>query len=315
MILAEGDKFMETVTIMSRQDQLPLKASVLVPEGEIKGIIQLVHGMAEHRFRYESFMKELAANGFVAIMHDHRGHGESVLNKKDWGYFYENGAESIVEDTYQVTCYIKERFEDQPLILFGHSMGSLVVRAYAKRYDNEIDGLIVCGSPSENKAAGMGKALAGLIGVFCGQRHRSKLLQHIAFGSYNKGLADTVSENSWLTTRKDVVAKYDNDPACGYIFTINGFKNLFTLMQNVYDTNGWLMQNRELPILFLSGEDDPCAAGKQNFDHAVQLMKDCGYVHVDSTMYPNKRHEILNEQDCKAVYQDIIDWIYHILQL
>lgn len=305
---------LETITIISKQDQLPLKATLFVPDGEIKGIVQLVHGMAEHRFRYETFMNELAKHGFVSIMHDHRGHGESVLDTKDWGYLYEDGAENLIEDTYQVSCYIKERFMNVPLILFGHSMGSLVVRAYTKRYDGDIQALIVCGSPSENKAAGLGKVLAGVIGAVCGQHHRSQLLQKIAFGKHNQGFKQVHSVNSWLCSEKSVVDAYDSDPACGYIFTINGFKNLFILMQSVYDKDGWKLLHKSLPILFIAGEDDPCIAGKKNFMKAVLFMKQLGYEHIDHKLYPQLRHEILNETDYENVYQDILAWIDHLFK-
>lgn len=125
-----------------------------------KGIVQIVHGMCEHKERYIPFMEFLAANGFFSIIHDHRGHGESVRSSEDLGYFYEGGWEAMVDDIKAVTERVRKEHPDLPLILLGHSMGSMAVRSFAKRYDNMTSGLIVCGSPSRNHGAGIGKLVA-----------------------------------------------------------------------------------------------------------------------------------------------------------
>ena len=224
----------EETTLLSACDGLPLSLIWGYPQTDIKGVVQLVHGMAEHKERYLGFMEYLTQHGYICVLHDHRGHGKSVRDKEDLGYLYDHEATYIVEDVHQINMLLHKSYPDLPVYLFGHSMGSLVVRAYCKQYDTTIDGLIVCGSPSENKAASFGKALASLMEKSKTDHYRSPLLQKLAFGKHNQNFPDEASENAWLCSDVEVVKAYDEDPFCGYVFTLNGFANLFALMQKVY---------------------------------------------------------------------------------
>ncbi len=155
-----------------------------------------------------------------------------------------------MEDLHQITMLAKERFPGKPVILFGHSMGSLVVRKYIKKYDHEIDKLIVCGSPSANPLVGAALAMVRAEKAIKGDRHRSMTIQKLAFGSYTKNLSGSLSGNAWLSVDTDNVKNYDKDKMCGFVFTLNGFRNLFLLMKQVYDPKGWAVRNPDIPIFF-----------------------------------------------------------------
>ena len=147
----------EMFTIPSAVDGLPLSVFVVSPEdGQPKGLVQFAHGMAEHKERYLPFMQFLADHGYACLINDHRGHGASVKSPDDLGYFYAGGAAALVADLHQLTLWFRQRYPGPKLILFGHSMGSLAVRVYRQKYDGDIDGLVVCGSPGANPAAGAG---------------------------------------------------------------------------------------------------------------------------------------------------------------
>ena len=296
-------------TIQSEKDGLVLDAAMFVPEGTIKGIFQISHGMAEHKERYFAYMEFLASQGYVAVIHDHRGHGKSVKTGEDLGYFYDNRAEYIVEDVHQITQYMKNLYPDQQYILFGHSMGSMVVRKYIKKYDAEIDQLIVCGSPSQNTMAGMGIALARFLEIFKGARHRSSLIQTLGLGSYSKNLGKGESQNAWICSNADVVQQYDESALCGFMFTLNGFQNLFRLMKEIYDKKGWNLQNPELPIFFVAGAEDPVIVNEEKWHQSQQFLREIGYQNVSGKLYPKLRHEILNEDNKKEVYKDIINFV------
>lgn len=296
-------------SIDASADNLKISVLTISPDQAPKAFVQLVHGMCEHKERYIPFMEFLAANGYVCVIHDHRGHGASVKSSDDLGYFYDGGFKAMIDDVHLVTRYIKGLYPSLPLYLFGHSMGSMVVRSYAKRYDNELSGLIVCGSPSRNPAAGLGKALAAVAGFFCGQHFRPGLIQKIAFGTFNSGLENAVSPNSWVCSDPEIVAAYDANPLCNYRFTANGFRNLFALMQDTYSRKGWKMDNPAMPVRFIAGEDDPCIAGLENFAKAVDFMRETGYTDVTSKSYPGMRHEILNEIGKEQVWNDILEFI------
>lgn len=301
----------EILSVRSVCDRLPLSTAVFAPEGDpdkIRGIFQLSHGMAEHKERYFPFMEFMADHGYAAVINDHRGHGGSVRGQEDYGYFYDDTAEFIVEDLHQITMLAKERFPGKPVILFGHSMGSLVVRKYIKKYDHEIDKLIVCGSPSANPLVGAALAMVRAEKAIKGDRHRSMTIQKLAFGSYTKNLSGSLSGNAWLSVDTDNVKNYDKDKMCGFVFTLNGFRNLFLLMKQVYDPKGWAVRNPDMPILFLAGSDDPVIAGEKNWHKSQDFLRELGYKNVSGILYPGLRHEILNEASHDDIYNNILEF-------
>jgi len=290
--------------IHSDFDQLPLDVIVTSPSHPI-GIVQFSHGMCEHKERYLDFMNFLNQQGYVCCIHDHRGHGKSVLNENDLGYFYENGHIGIVEDLHQLTLLMKDRYPNLPLYLFGHSMGSLVVRCYLKKYDQDIDGLFVCGSPSYNPAASMGIHLTNFLSKMKGHHHRPKIIQKIGFDAFNKNFHTDVP-NSWICSDEKIVEAYNQNPLCCFIFTNNGFYSLFQLMKETYDKEHWTLQNPQLPIHFIAGKQDPCITNEKEFNKAVQLLKDVGYQNVTAHLFDGMRHEILNEKKKQIVYKHIL---------
>lgn len=298
----------EAFSIKASADDLILSGLIIKPETEPKGIIQICHGMCEHKERYIPFMEYLASKGYVSIIHDHRGHGASVKSLEDLGFMYAGGWQALVEDVKVVNDYVKKLFEGLPVYMLGHSMGSMVVRSFTKRYDDSIDALVVSGCPTDNPAKGAGKLLANLFALIKGDHHRPQLLQNMSFGAFNKPF-EAEGPNAWVCSDKEILKAYNNDPLCQFIFTANGFANLMGVMADCYSRKGWQLKNNQLPILFLSGEDDPCKASVKAFDSAVEHMKNQGYANVDSKLYPGMRHEILNETDRMTVWQDVVSFI------
>lgn len=299
-------------SIISKIDQTSLEMMTFEPEGEIRGVLQIAHGMAEHKERYSEFMEFCVKAGYVCVIHDHRGHGNSVKTNEDLGYFKDDCGCAIVKDVKQITDIIKERYRDQPVILMGHSMGSLVVRNYMRMYDSAIQGLIVCGSPSKNPAISAALALTKAMVKVKGERYRSKLIDDLAFKSYGKKFGE-VSPFAWICSDSAVVKAYEEDEKCGVRFTLNGFLNLFTLMEKTYTKQGWQMRNRFAPIFFIAGEEDPCIVSVAQFKKAVGFMCEVGYEKVQSKLYPNVRHEILNDISKQEVMHDIVQFMNEIV--
>lgn len=294
----------EHLQIISNFDNLPLDALITSPSHP-KGIVVLAHGMCEHKERYNQFIDYLTKNNYVCVINDHRGHGKSILKKDDLGYFYENGHIGIVEDMHQLVTMIKSRYKHLPVYLFGHSMGSLVVRNYIKKYDNEINGLIVCGSPSYNSSCNLAISVCDILTKFKGDHHRSNLLRSLSVDAFNKNFDKNV-RCDWLCTDRKVVDEYNNDPLSGFTFTTNGFKSLFLLMKETYSLSNWNKENLDLPIHFIAGEDDPCITNTKEFNNSVNVLKEVGYKNVSSHLFKNMRHEILNEKKKEIVYQNIL---------
>ena len=294
--------------IKSPADGLEISILSCSPSSGAKGIVQLVHGMCEHKERYLPFMEFLASEGYASIIHDHRGHGESVKSSDDLGYFYEGGYAALVEDIGAVNRLVRGDYPGLRLALLGHSMGSMAVRSYVRRYDDTADALIVCGSPSYNPAAGIAKVLAKVYVMLAGKKHRPELIQNLAFGSFNRKFGKVSSPHAWVCSDPEIVDRYDRDPLCNFQFTNDGFMNLFSLMQDAYDTENWALHNPQMPVLFISGADDPCLGPKAGFRKAVHAMQKAGYRNVGSILYPDMRHEILNEPDRMKVWDDILDF-------
>lgn len=290
-------------------DGLRLSLLYTKPEGEIKGVLQISHGMCENKERYLPFMEYLGEHGYAAVIHDHRGHGKSVKRKEDLGYFYGGRDKGIVEDLHQVTCWIKEHFPGVPVYMLGHSMGSLAARVYLKDYDRELKKLILTGPPSANPAADLGLFLAVLQKKLRGGRFRSKLIQALAFGPYAARFPGEGSESAWICSDKNVIEDYDQSEYCGFVFTADAFQGLFLLLKDTYSSKGWKMKNPQLPVLFLGGGEDPCIGGGRKFVKQLQFLKKVGYQHVTGKMYPGMRHEILNEVEKEKVYANILSYL------
>lgn len=301
-------------TYKSDMDGLTIHALRFEPEGEIKGIIQIVHGMCEHKERYTPLMDFLASRGYLCVIHDHRGHGQSIKDKSDLGYMYEAGWRGLVEDTHQLTVMTKEAVLKNtgrvvPYYMLGHSMGSLVVRVYLKKYDSEIDKLIVMGSPSNRPGTSAGLVLINILKRLKGDKSHSKILDFIVVNSsYEQRYKSEHTPHAWLSTDKSEVAKYNADPLCNYSFTINGYENLVLLTKETYSKEAWCMENAGLPIKFLSGEGDPCAVDKKSFTSSMRFFKSLGYQNVSGKMYKGMRHEILNDTIRTTVYSDILNF-------
>lgn len=299
-------------TLQSKYDNLALSCAEYAAEGvtqtNAKGVVQIVHGMCEYKERYEGFIDYLTQNGYIVFAHDHRGHGGSVTANENLGYFGDKKGEAIVDDAALVTDEIRRLYPGLSVTLFGHSMGSLVVRAYIQKYEEKIDKLIVCGSPSKNSLAGVGLMLNGVISAFRGKKYRSRLMANASTGGGDDKFPGE-GKNAWLTRDKTVVEKYNADEKCNFVFSCNGFSNLLHLVKNAYKKKKYPAKHSDLPIFFMAGADDPVIGSEKKWLEAQQFLRDVGYKNVTGKSYPKMRHEILNELGKEEVYADALAFI------
>ncbi|MGL5541649.1 MAG: alpha/beta fold hydrolase [Erysipelotrichaceae bacterium] len=299
---------------MRKQFQLTSDQDGLLLDGLLyacdapKGIVQIAHGMAEHKERYIPFMEFLNQQGYVALIHDHRGHGASVKEATDLGYFYDGSARFIVEDLHQVATYAKSLFPGVPHFIFAHSMGTLVTRCFLQRYDAEVDGVILSGAVAFNPLVGPSLFLNRTLQAIYGDRHRSKFLDDLAFKAYSKKFKEPTPFN-WLNSDAAQVALYEQDPLCGNRFTLDGFLNLSLMVKRAYQSDLYEMNNPSLPLLFLAGSDDPVIDGAKGFAKEIDFIKQCGYRQVAQQLYPGLRHEILLEREHQRVFEDVLAFL------
>lgn len=303
--------------ITRKEYSLPSKSGVAnvfarcwVPDNKPKAIFQIVHGMAEHGERYEDFAKYLCEKGFAVLVDDHVGHGKSVKSDKDLGYFGEsNGWDAFVEDERALTEMIKNEYPNIPIVFFGHSMGSFIAREYIRRYgtDERIKAAIFCGTSGKNPASSIAVILAGTVAKAKGSKYKSKFIDKLAFGTYNKKCEGRTAFD-WLSTDNAQVDKYIADSRCGFLFTAAGYKDLFTVLSKVSGKDWYQQLNPELPVLVVSGEDDPVGNYGVGIKQVYNDLKLAGKKDVTLKLYPKMRHEILNETNNAVVYEDIAAW-------
>jgi len=295
---------METITLSGSSDGIRLSAAVIAP-AHPKAALVLVHGLAEHKERYFPLMTYLSEMGYACVIADLRGHGASAATPDDLGYFGKGGWQGLVNDTKNVVEYTRRQFPGLKIFLLGHSLGALIVNGFTQRNDRDIDGLVICGNPSRNPMAGPGVFLTRCIRLVKGDRYRSAFLEKLVTGSYDKKFRNEGLTNAWLSVNRANVQAYNNDPLCGFRFTVNGYRGTLQLLRRAYSSDGWEIGNRELPVHFIAGGNDPCIVSLKKFSQAVGFFRDRGYRRVTSKVYAGMRHEILNETGKETVWTDL----------
>ena len=296
-------------THLSSDGSTELAAYEVVPSHP-RAMLQIAHGMCEYFLRYEGFAHYLAEEGFLVFGHDHLGHGYTAKTPEDLGFTASGGgAEYLVEDVHQLSLHMKAEHPTLPLILFGHSMGSFIAREVITRHGKDYTAAIICGTGGPETPAGAGKLLASLMMIFKGERYRSKLLKSIAFAGYNKKFEKGCDKNAWLTRDHAVVERYNTDPLCAYTFTLRAYHDLFTLVSLVSRKDWAGNLPKDLPILVVSGENDPVGSWGAGVRKVADRLQEAGILDVMLKLYPDMRHEILNELEHETVWKDIKTWL------
>ena len=288
-----------------------LKGVVFVPEDTPKGILQISHGMVEHMGRYEHFMKFAAQQGYLCCGHDHLGHGQTSHPEKGLGFFSEkDGWRYLVEDVYHFGQEVKRQYgEHLPHCLLGHSMGSFIARLVIEAYGTEFDAAIISGTGGPNPMAGIGKLLAKLISAFKGVKHPSPLLDRMAFGNFNRLVAQPRTEKDWLTRDEAVVDRYLNDPYCTFLFTSSAFGDLMDLTRRANRKDWFRNYPKQLPTYLFAGSDDPVGNYGKGVEYVYHHLRSAGVQDVTLDLYPGGRHEMLNEINRDEVYEAVILWL------
>lgn len=295
-------------TFPSTSGMCDIHAAKYIPQGEVRAVLQIAHGMAEHFERYEKFIGVLCDNGIAVFTNDHLGHGKSVAKPEDKGYFGPGGWHVMVADCHELYGIARKEFPTQPYYFFGHSMGSFVARAYTREYGQDLAGAIYCGTGGKNPALGMGIALSKMIASCKGDRHKSKLIDGMAFGAYNKKFEKRTNFD-WLTRDHDVVDAYIADPDCGFLFTVNGMLGLFGVLQSVSGPDWYNSLPKDLPILLIAGDMDPVGNYGKGVSQVCDDLKAAGR-NVEMILYKDCRHEILNESAVfDTVCKDVLEFI------
>ncbi len=303
----------EEITFKSKDELTNIRGVIWAPVGEVKAIVQISHGMVEYIDRYEKFALSLNKRGILVCGNDHLGHGHSVTSANNLGYFAKKKADEIlVEDLHTLTNIIKKRYPDKKIFLLGHSMGSFIARNYITKYSSDIAGSIVVGSGYKSQALmNFSLVLTWLTQVYHhGWYYRSPLLYKLTNGSFHKKFEEGNSNPlCWLTTDMNIINEYRRNPLSKFRFTCNGYYTLFTLIKKACRKKYAKMIRKDLPLLILSGKDDPVGNFGKDIKKIENLYRSVGINSISIKLYNGMRHEILNETNNVLPITDIINFI------
>lgn len=281
-----------------------------IPDGEIRAILQIAHGMVEHIERYAPFAEYLAEQGILVTGNDHLGHGKSVADKDRLAHFPAGGNSILLRDMHTLRTMTQEKYPDVPYFLMGHSMGSFLTRQYICMRGEGLAGAVIMGTGNQDKATlGIAYRLASVKAKVQGEMHHSRLITNMAFGSYLKRIKDAKSPQAWLSVNEANVEAYDNDPLCGMIFTNQAFKEMFYSMLYLKERKHLEKIPRELPVILVAGSEDPVGSYGKAVRAVDEEYRKLGMEDVTCILYEGRRHEILNEDEPEIVSEDIIRWI------
>lgn len=259
-----------------------------------KAIVQLVHGVAEHSGNYMDFAKYLNENGYIVVVGDHRGHGKSISTSYPNGYM--KRAEELVDDEIMIAKFMKKEYPDLSYYLLGHSMGSMIARLFLRENDDLLDKLIVTGTVPVNKAAGLGVFFYNFVNFYFGDKAESRLIDSIVGA---KGL-DFISYD-----RENIETKA-NDPLRIFNFKLGYSRTLIEINKLLGEKSKYKCKNKDLEIYNFVGEDDIITKGEEGIKSSLSFLKDIGYRDIESKIYKEMKHEILNETNKEKVYKDIL---------
>ena len=281
------------------------------PAGEVKAVVQLVHGVAEYIARYDAFAGFLTDHGYAVCGDDHLGHGESIHDDTELGWFSdEKGWEHLVDDEKRLHDLLAEKYPGKPLVLFGHSMGSFIARTYLGAYPERFDACVLSGTGRQpGVVCAAGKILAKREIKAHGSKYRSPTLQKMAFGSYLKKIDDPIGPNDWICRDEAVVRAYDADPLCGFTATAGLMYDMMDGLSVIGRADHMAKMDKALPVLFIAGEADPVGAYGKGVQKVAGQFKRAGMKDVTVKLYPGHRHEVLNELEKEKVWADVLDWM------
>ena len=272
-----------------------------------KAVVKCIHGMEEYQDRYMSFAEYLQEAGYTVVTANLRGHGPDAPKLSHIAD--REGHQRLLEDEEAILNDIHAQWPGVPVILFGHSMGTIIARVFLQKFSREFHKAVLSGYPNPNGAAGVGIVLTDLIASFKGADGYSKVVDGMVLGPFSKAVPDAKTPQDWLSVNPDNVRRYIEDPLCGARFTLGSYNALFHLIRMMDSPELYEDVWKELPILMISGKDDPCTGGEKGRADSENRLRRAGFRELEIVTLEGMRHEILNEKNRKEVYRRILEFM------
>ena len=302
-------------TFLSSDEKTYIHAIECLPEDtKFTRVFQIIHGMCEYIDRYMPFIEFLTSKGFIVVGHDHLGHGESINTDDDLGYFGEpDPNDLLIKDIHTLRTQTQEKYPNLPYFILGHSMGSYLLRQYICSYSEGLSGIIISGTGYIGSCKTfMALGLLNVMACFKGMRHRSDFVRKMTLesGQYKQyDLEKKDVNNYWISRDPVIVKKYYSDKKCQFNFTINGYFGLINAVKFSCDASNVANINKDIPILFISGDNDPVGDNGEGVQKSYDIFKSVGSEDVTVKLFEGCRHEVLNELNKDEVYEYILNWV------
>ncbi|MDN3694432.1 alpha/beta fold hydrolase [Chryseobacterium tructae] len=275
-----------------------------------KATLLIVHGMQEHSGRYTEIAEYFANHGIAVLTYDHLGHGKSVKDKSEIGFFQlEKPDERLIADVEMMADHLAGQYPNVPHFILGHSMGSFITRCLLQKASNKFTGAIITGTGGPLPGIDLLRSYLSLANMIA-PKHRT-FLNSIFTKVNNKQFKKDkdFGDTSWLSINPKNRKAFEQDKLCGIPFTHNAFYTLFTVYKRATSKNWAASISPSFPFLFVSGQNDPIGDFSKGVMLTVHNLKSDGFQDVDANIYPEMRHEILNEEIREQVLNEIYDWI------
>ena len=283
----------------------------LPTEGQPKAVVQIVHGVSEYIDRYAPVARYLADHGFLVVGCDHLGHGRTALGPEEYGFFTEQkGWHTVSGDVRRLRTLMGQKYPDLPYFLLGHSMGSFLARTYLIDWPGTLTGAILSGTGQEAPAmVTAGWHMANLVSKLSGQRAHSKLVEKLSFGAYNKQFAPTRTRADWISRDEAMVDAYIADPLCEFLPTAGMFRDMMEGLQYIANKNNLKKMDPATPVYIFSGDHDPVGGNGEGVQKVAGFFRDAGTEDLTVKLYPDGRHEMMNELNRDEVFADLLAWL------
>ena len=313
MTVTKTSSSFESAARYSADQAANIAVKTWAPSAPPRAVLQLNHGMVEYIDRYDAFATELAARGWLVVGMDFIGHGDSAPEPEQLGFTglpLDGGRNVFLEDMHALRKRVVGEYPDLPYFMFGHSMGSFVLRAYLAQYGAGLAGAVISGTGVMASAMIVGgKAVLGVLGVFHGADYRSPFFAAMSLGPYNKPFAKGArTAFDWLSRDTEVVDAYVADERCGGLFTLAANRCLLDASAHANAAATYAGTPKDLPLLLISGGDDPVGGMSAGVKAVAESYRKVG-ANVTLRLYDDARHELLNELNKEDVTKDLITWL------
>lgn len=280
------------------------------PKEPPRGVIQIVHGIAEYTGRYDHAARFFNEHGYLVCGGDHLGHGRTAEDGKYGCFAPKGGWDFVVQDIRRLRELQGERHPGVPYVLLGHSMGSFLTRTYLIRWPGTVDGAVLSGTGQEPAPlVAFGKALVGLLCRVKGPYYVSDLVYDLSLGAYNRAFQPNRTTADWLSRDQQAVEANLNDPLCSFKPTVSMFRDMMDGLQFIARREGLRQMDQDTPIYFLSGDQDPVGSMGKGVRKVASMFREAGCRDVTVKLYPGGRHEMLNELNRQEVMEDLLAWL------